>query len=311
MPAPEQAVDEVATELIAAGIAADAGAVGFAFGEQALVAAAVGQLQFAGAFVLVVGELAAVGLVVLLEGAFAVAPAMLESARVVATGCGQIAQAMEQAFGELTSVDLAITAVPLALAMPLAVEESAGVPTPIGVVDAPFALQQAVDHLPSVAAPSGRRASGGDKGSPSPQAASSRIKVKGSSARMADSGQTMRRVCRRMRRRRYWAPHAYGLCGPFAGKAAPTGFAVLLMEAPRLWERFTREGLAGCPESDEAQREWLGNIGRFFLAFDFQGGGDLEQPLPGLFSVASASSTLRRTRLSTFTGWMNRTLSSP
>ncbi len=41
-----------------------------------------------------------------------------------------------------------------------------------------------------------------------------------------------------MRQLRYWAPHT----GPFAGKPAPKGYAVLLIETVHLWERFTREG---------------------------------------------------------------------
>ncbi|MNC18206.1 hypothetical protein D3C75_661030 [compost metagenome] len=89
------AVDEVAAELVAAGIAAHPGTVGLALGEQALVAAAVGQFQLAGAFVQVVLELAAVGLVGLLEGAFAVAAAVAEGAGIVAAWCGQVAQALE------------------------------------------------------------------------------------------------------------------------------------------------------------------------------------------------------------------------
>ncbi|MNN43019.1 hypothetical protein D3C81_1572350 [compost metagenome] len=86
----------------------------------------------------------------MLERAFAVASAVAEGACIVAARGGQVTHALEQAGGELAAVDLAIAAMPLALTMPLAILEAAGVPAAVGVVDAPFALQQAVNHLAPV-----------------------------------------------------------------------------------------------------------------------------------------------------------------
>ncbi len=89
----------------------------------------------------------------MLECAFAVAAAVLEGATVVAARGGQVAQPLEQPLGKLATVNLAVLAMPLALAMPLPVLEAAGVPTAVGVVDTALALQQAVDHLPPVTPP--------------------------------------------------------------------------------------------------------------------------------------------------------------
>ncbi len=100
----------------------------------------------------VVLEFAPVGHTGFLEGAFAVAPAQFEAAGVAAVMERQGALAVEQAVLELALVDLAITAVPLAIAMPLTIDELAGIPTATRVVDAPLALQQTVDHFPTVAA---------------------------------------------------------------------------------------------------------------------------------------------------------------
>ncbi|MNP00096.1 hypothetical protein D3C76_918800 [compost metagenome] len=121
-----------------------------------MIAAAVSQLQLTGTFVLVFLELAPVGLVGLFEGALAIAAAVIERAGIVAARRGQFAQALEQALGELPAIDLAIAAVPLALPVPLAILEGARVPAAIGIIDAPFTLQQAVDDLAPVAAAVGQ-----------------------------------------------------------------------------------------------------------------------------------------------------------
>lgn len=182
----------MAAELVAAGVAANPRAIGLTLDEQALVAAAVSQFQLAGAIVLVVLELAAVSLVVLLQRALAIASAVFERTSVVAAGSGEVAQALEQPFAELAAVHLAIAAVPFALAVPLAILEGAGVPAAVGVVDASFTLQQAIDHLATVAAAIGQAcvrwrqrfafATGGEQ----------HDQGEGSSERMVESGRTMR-----------------------------------------------------------------------------------------------------------------------
>ncbi|MNE33479.1 hypothetical protein D3C80_1271490 [compost metagenome] len=148
----ELAVDKVAAELVGAGIAADAFAIGLAFGEQALVLAAVLEFQVAGAGILVCLETAAVAQFGILERAFTFAPAHVEAAGVAAAIGLQATLAVEQALLELATVDLAIAAVPFAFALPLAVAEITDVPTAVGIVHAPWPLQQAIDHFATVAA---------------------------------------------------------------------------------------------------------------------------------------------------------------
>src|SRR5450830_258604 len=144
-------VDEVAGEQVAVGVATLALAVGLAVGEFGLVLAAVFQFQMAEARVLVVLAFAAVGHAGFFERAFAIAPALLEAAGVVAVVHGQGALAVEQALLELALVDLAIAAMPLAVALPLAMVELAGVPAAAGVVDTALALQQPIDHFAAIA----------------------------------------------------------------------------------------------------------------------------------------------------------------
>ncbi|MNH26698.1 hypothetical protein D3C79_867630 [compost metagenome] len=109
-----------------------------------------------GAMVLVVLELAAVQQAGFFQGALAIAAAQLETTGVAAARCLQGAQAVEQALLKLAKVDLAIAAMPLALTMPLAIMEVAGIPAAVGVIDAPFALQQAIDDLAPEAAAIGQ-----------------------------------------------------------------------------------------------------------------------------------------------------------
>jgi len=144
-------IDEVAAELVAAVIVALAFAIGLAMGELALVLAAVGQLQATQAGVLVVHEFAAIGHLPLFEGAFAVASTVLETADILAAGRGQAALAVEQPLLELAFIDFAIAAMPFARAVPLAFVELPGVPAAVGVVHAALALQQAIDHIATVA----------------------------------------------------------------------------------------------------------------------------------------------------------------
>ena len=144
------AIDEVTAELVAAVVVALAFTVGFAVGEQSLVLTAIRQLQATEAGILVVLEFAAIGHLPLFEGAFAVAPALLEAADVGVGRRGQGALAIEQALLELPFIDLAVAAVPFALAMPLALVELPGVPTAVGVVHPALALQQPIDHIPAI-----------------------------------------------------------------------------------------------------------------------------------------------------------------
>ncbi|MNF73967.1 hypothetical protein D3C84_559870 [compost metagenome] len=134
-------------ELIAAGIAALAFAIGLAMGELALVLAAVFEFQAPEAGILIGLEFAAIGHAVFLERALALASTQFETAGVAAVMGGQHALAMEQALVETTAVDLAVAAVPFALAMPLALVELAGIPAAVRVVDATLALQQAIDQI--------------------------------------------------------------------------------------------------------------------------------------------------------------------
>ena len=132
----------MAAELVAAVVVALAFAIRLAVGELALVLAAVRQLQATEAGILVVLEFAAIGHLALFEGAFAVASTVLEAAHIVAACRGQAALAIEQALLELAFIDFAIAAMPLALAVPLAIFEIPCVPTAVRVVDAALALQQ-------------------------------------------------------------------------------------------------------------------------------------------------------------------------
>ena len=134
------AIDELADELIAAGIAAPAGAVGFAVGKLALVLAAVFQLQMAIARELVILEVAAIAQGTLLERAFALAVAQLEPALVGAVVGRQAAMAAVQALGEIAAIAIAIASVPLALAVPLAIFEIPCVPITVRVVDTALAI---------------------------------------------------------------------------------------------------------------------------------------------------------------------------
>ena len=58
---------------------------------------------------------------------------------------------MTQPLLELAFIDFAIAAMPFARAVPLAFVELPGVPAAVGVVHAALALQQAIDHIATVA----------------------------------------------------------------------------------------------------------------------------------------------------------------
>ncbi len=71
---------------------------------------------------------------------------------------------MEQALLEAAAIDFAVTAVPFALAMPLAIEKRTGIPTAVGVVDPALALQQTIHHLSTVTTAIGQASVGRGKG---------------------------------------------------------------------------------------------------------------------------------------------------
>ncbi len=144
-------VDEMAGERIAAGITALAFAIGFAVGELALIRAAVIHFETAEPGILISLEFATVGHGVFFQRAFAVTPALFEAAGVTAGIGGQAALTVEQPPLELAAIDLAITAMPFALPMPLPLVELPGVPAAVGVVDTSLTLQQAIDQLAAIA----------------------------------------------------------------------------------------------------------------------------------------------------------------
>lgn len=77
-------------------------------------------------------------------------------ARAVARG--QSTLALIQALLEAAFVDVAIAGMPFPLTLPKPVYKLAGVPPAVGVVDPSLALQQAVDHVATVASAIGQAA---------------------------------------------------------------------------------------------------------------------------------------------------------
>ena len=187
---------------------------------------------------------------------------------------------------ELAAIDLAVAAVPFALAMPLALVELAGVPAAIRVVDASLTLQQAIDQFTAIA--SAVRQASVRRQRRFAVAASGEHQGQGKECKWAHSG------FRAIRRGEY----AAAMCPYIAVGTASEG--AKQRELLRI-----RDGLHEAERQGSAMYAGLSepSISRVVVA--------LSSHWPGFFSVTSDRSTFRRTFELTLTGWMKRTLSRP